>query len=262
MRGSICGAMVLIAVVGFALPGSGQAPAAQTSPAAISRPTLLSRLPYMAEFKTLRVQTLANGTAITHETTEITAIDSKGRKMTAKTEIPAPADQIATTHFRVFDPVAHVTYDWSFPGREATVMAIPFPAMIHGGCGVMVFGISYANEKTTVEDLGTMAILGVEARGSRSSTSVSSQTMGKQNKHKSQASTIEVRNDELWQATDPGLAGLVVREASKDMSSIKTSMEMVNFSQSEPNAAIFRPPAGYEIVNREVNADPCAIFVK
>jgi hypothetical protein len=87
----------------------------------------------MAEFKILRVQMHANATAVTHESTVVTARDSQGRKMTATTEIPTSADQAPITNFQVFDPVAHVTFNWSFPGRKATLMAIPFPGVIPPG---------------------------------------------------------------------------------------------------------------------------------
>jgi hypothetical protein len=69
-----------------------------------------------------------------------------------------------------------------------------------------------------------------------------------------------VSNVELWEAIAPGLTGLVVREVSEDAQSGKTSNELVKFRQSEPDAAVFRPPAGYEIVNREVGIDPCTSF--
>jgi hypothetical protein len=242
-----------------ALPALGQTPAAQTSPAAISMPSPIARLPYMAQFKVLRVNTLPNGTAVTHESAIITARDSRGRHMTATTAFPTSADQTATTHFHVFDPVAHVTFNWSIPGREATVMAIPFSGAFPTGCGVMVAGIGYPNEKTTVEDLGATSIMGVEARGLRTTTTAE-EPIGKQNRHKPQMRTIEVRFLEFWKATDPGLNGLVVREVSEDAQSGKTSKELVKFSQAEPGAAVFRPPIGYAIVNREVDADPCLSF--
>jgi hypothetical protein len=211
----------------------------------------------MAEFRILQAKTVANGTPITHETTVVDARDSRGRHMTATTDTPTSADQVATTHFRVFDPVAHVTFNWSFPGREATVMAIPFSGAISSGCSWMSSRIGSANEKTTVEELGTKTIQGVEARGRQTSTTVSLEPIGKHKKHESQAGTIEVHSTELWIAIDPGLAGLVVREVSKDWPSVETSRELVNFSQSEPDAAVFQPPIGYEVVNREVNTDAC-----
>jgi len=53
-----------------------------------------------------------------------------------------------------------------------------------------------------------------------------------------------------------------VREVSEEAQSGKTSKELVKFSQTEPDAAVFRPPISYVIVNREVNADPCLSFGK
>jgi hypothetical protein len=261
MRGSISEVMALVVVASMALPGSGQIPAAQTSPAAISKPAPLARLPYIAEFKMLRTQTLANGAAITHETTVVTARDSQGRRMTATTIVPTSAAQRATTHFQVFDPVDHVTFNWSFPGREATVMAIPFSGAAFQGCGAMSAGISSASAKTTVEDMGTMAILGVEAQGRRTTTTIPLHPIGKHKKHKQQERMDElVSTAELWRAIAPGLNGLVVREVNVDMPPVKSSKELVKFSQGEPDAVVFRPPTGYEIVNREVNVNPCAIF--
>ncbi|MGA3010921.1 MAG: hypothetical protein ABSD72_11735 [Terracidiphilus sp.] len=257
MRGNIWRVFALIAIV--ALPVLGQTPAAQTSPAAISKPSPVSRLPYMAEFKILRTKPLPNGTAVTRESTVITARDSQGRHMTATTAIPTSADETATTHFHVFDPVAHVIFNWSFPGREATVMAIPFSGMFLSGCSVMGAGIASANAKNTVEDLGTTSIMGVDARGSRTTTT-EEELIRKHNKHKPQARTIEVSFAEFWKATAPGLAGLVVREVTENAQSGKSSKELVNFRQAEPDAAVFRPPIGYVIANREVNADPCLIL--
>ncbi len=257
MRGSVGRMWALIAMV--ALSVLCQASAAQTSPAAISKPSPIARLPYMAEFKILRVKALPNGTAVTHESRVITARDSQGRHMIATTAIPMSADQTATTHFQVFDPVAHVTFNWSFPGREATVMAIPLTGAFLTGCGAMTVGIFNPNEKTAVEDLGKMSILGVEAQGRRTTTTVE-EPIGKHNKHKPQMRTIEVSFFEFWKATAPGLTGLVVGEVSEDAQSGKTSKELVKFSQAEPGAAVFRPPIGYVIENREVDADPCLSF--
>ena len=255
MRGSIYGVLALVVVTGLALPMVGKSPAAQTT-TATRKPGPDARLPYMAEYKMLRIQSLPDGT-VAHETRIVIARDSQGRKMRATTEIPETPGVPQKTHFEVVDPVAHATFSWNFPGREATVMAIPFAGVIPPGCSFAVFGIGYSNEKTTVEDLGTKIILGVEARGRRTSTTVLIRPVGKQKKHKSQARTSQVRSDEIWQATNPDLTGMVVRYVNEDEAAGKTSKELVNFSQSDPDVLIFQPPAGYTIVNREVSADPC-----
>ncbi len=260
MRTCISMVLLSVAVADLAMPVSGQGVWNRTTTVELSN-AHAARLPYMAEFKILRIQTLANGITITRKSTLITARDSQVRRMTATTAIPTSADQTATTHFQVFDPVAHVTFNWGFPGREATVMAIPFSGAIPPSCGFMVGRIFSASEKTTVEDLGTMAILGVEARGRRTTTTIPIESIRKHKSHKPLVSTAElVSTTELWQAIAPGLTGLVVREVSEDAQSGKMSKEMVKFSQDEPDAAFFRPPKGYEIVNREVDADPCVSF--
>ncbi|MDR3750731.1 MAG: hypothetical protein P4K94_04515, partial [Terracidiphilus sp.] len=169
------------------------------------------------------------------------------------------------THFQVFDPMAHYTFTWSFPGKNATVMAIPIYGAIQSGCGFGVVGMASIDcvtrpTKETEEELGTKTIQGVEAQGRRTTWTTPSEYIGKDKKHKPQVCTTEVSTVEQWKAIAPGLTGLVVREVSEDTRSGKTSKELVKFSQSEPNAAVFRPPAGYEIVNREVGIDPCTSF--
>jgi hypothetical protein len=252
MRGSIFAVVALAA-----LPVLGQEPAAQASPA-VSKSAAIERLAYMAEYKLLREPNFAIPASIPQETTVVTARDSQGRQMTAKTETTASADQIPITHFRVIDPVAHVTYIWSYPGQEATVMALPFSGAIPQSCGSVFAAavpMNIASEKTIEEDLGTKTIQGVEARGHRITHIIVSKPVGKPKRRQQYVRTME-----WWKATDPGLNGLVVREVNEDAYSSKTSKELVNFSQGEPNPSLFQPPLSYKIVNREVNADPCIAF--
>jgi hypothetical protein len=265
MRGIIWTALAAIAVAGLMLPVSGQVPSSLAITVEQRNSAHDARLSYLAEYKITRTQTLANETAITHETTVITARDSQGRQMTATKIVPTSAAQRATTHFQVFDPVAHVTFSWSFPGREATVMAIPFYGAIQSSCGIAVGRVTYLDcatisTKETVEELGTKTIQGVEARGRRTTRTTPSVYIGKHKTHKPLECSTEVSTVELWKAIAPGLTGLVVREVNVDTQSVKMSKELVKFSQSEPDAMVFRPPTGYEIVNREVGIDPCSRF--
>lgn len=123
MRGSFCGVLALVAVVGLALPATSQA---GRRTATVEMPHLqVARLPYTAEYKISQVRTLADGSTITHESTEVIAFDSEGRRMTATTTVPDSADQTPRTHVNVFDPVARTTSSWSVPGQRATVMNMP-----------------------------------------------------------------------------------------------------------------------------------------
>jgi len=255
MKQWICISVAMIAVVGLVPPLAGQTPAVQTN-AEMRAPASDVRLPYMAEYKILRVQSGPEG-IFTHESRIVTARDSRGRKMTATTEIPDAPGEPQKTHFQVFDPVAHTTFSWNSPGREAILMAIPIAGAIPAGCSFMSIMTVYTNEKTTEEDLGTMTIFGIEAKGRRFSTTVVIEPVEKKKKHQPPARTIQVRSNEYWQAIEPGLAGLEVSDVSEGEGTGKTSKELVNFSQREPETKIFQPPVGYQVVNREVNANAC-----
>ncbi|MDR3726281.1 MAG: hypothetical protein P4K86_04475 [Terracidiphilus sp.] len=222
-------------------------------------------LPYMAEYKIVRVQVRAGVTSLPHESRIVTARDAQGRQMAATTEIPAWAEAKPVTHFHVFDPMAHLTFTWSFPGKKATVTAIPFYGEIQMSCGDAVVRIASMDcemkpTKVTLEELGTKTIEGIEARGRRTTWTTPSEYVGKDKKHKPPVCPAEVSTTELWKAMTPGLTGLVARQVSEDAQTGKYSKELVKFSQREPDAAVFRPPAGYEIVNREVGTDPCINF--
>jgi hypothetical protein len=265
MRGNLCGVLALVAAASLAMPAVSQGSASQTEATAHGKPNPAARLPYMAEYKILRVQTRAGVTSLPHESRIVTTRDAQGRQMSATTDIPSSADQKPVTHFQVVDPVAHLTFAWSFPGKKAIVMAIPLNGANQSGCGaasggIVSMGCETKSTKVTVEELGTKTIEGVEARGRRTTWTTPSKYVGKDKKHKPQVCPAEVSTTELWKATAPGLSGFVARQVSEDAQSGKFSKELVKFSQGEPDAAVFRPPAGYEIVNREVGTDPCINF--
>lgn len=265
MRGNLCGFLTLVAVASLAIPVVSQGSTSRPEATASSKASPAARLPYMAEYKIAQVQTRADGVSSTHETTIVTARDAHGRQMAATTEIPASADQKPITHFHVFDPMAHLTFTWSFPGKKATVTAIPFYGEIQMSCGAAVVRIASMDcemkpTKMTLEELGTKTIEGIEARGRRTTWTTPLEYVGKDKKHKPQVCPAEVSTNELWEAITPGLTGLVARQISEDAQTGKFSKELVKFSQHEPDAALFRPPAGYEVVNREVGTDPCINF--
>jgi len=265
MRGKCCGILALVAAASLALPAVSQDSTARSEATASSKASPAARLPYMAEYKIVQVQTRAGVTSLPHESRVVTARDAQGRQMSATTDIPTSADQKPITHFQVVDPMAHITFTWSFPGKKAIVMAIPLNGANQSGCGAASGGIVSMDcetkpTKETVEELGTKTIEGVEARGRRSTWTTPSEYIGKDKKHKPPVCPAEVSTNELWKATAPGLSGFVARQVSEDAQSGKFSKELVKFSQGEPDAAVFRPPAVYEIVNREVGTDPCINF--
>jgi hypothetical protein len=245
-------ASVWIAVL--ALPVVGQVARNRTSTVEMGNGAHGARLPYTAEFKITRVQLLANGNTITHESTEVKALDSQGRTMTSTTTIPLSEDQTPTTRGNVFDPVARTNTNWNSMSRQATVMAMRTPGQGRAPCATAVAGSEpmtprVQREMPTSEDLGTETIQGVEARGRRTSTVTPAGEIGNE--------APLVRTIEVWTAILPGLRGLVVRQITDDPQSGKTTRELMNLSQTEPDPSAFQPPEGYEIVMKDMPEVSC-----
>ncbi len=252
MRGSICGILALVAAAGLAMPVLSQSPKSRVSTVEMANPAH-ARLPYTAEYKISRVDRLGDGTVITHESTEVIAVDSHGRRMTATTMISASGDQTPVTRVTVFDPLAHTNANWTVPGQKATVLAMPQPGAPRLSCagktpvpGVVgsIFASTGPRVTPTVENLGVETIQGIEARGRKTTTTMPARTVGN--------NAPLVRTSETWTAVDPGLRGLMVNSVIDDPQIGKTTRELTNLSQGEPDASVFQPPAGYEIVSREI----------
>ncbi|MGA9068675.1 MAG: hypothetical protein WB424_00385 [Terracidiphilus sp.] len=259
MRGSICGVFVLAVVVGLALPVVAQVERGRTH-VEMAHPRV-TPLPYTAEYKTTRVRTLADGSLSTRESTEVVAVDAQGRRMTSTTTVPLTGDQTPVTRVTVFDPIAHTNTSWTVPGQRVTVLTMPAPGALRPACAPNStatssthFGATFGVDRTqpyrpNIEDLGTDTILGLEARGRRTVTMIPAGKVGND--------TPTQRTSETWTAITPGLAGLVVRQVTEDPLAGKTNKELVNFTQAEPDAALFQPPADYEVVNKEPPTPSC-----
>jgi hypothetical protein len=254
-------------VAGLAVPVSGQVARGRSTTVEMARPHA-ARLPYTAEYKITREKTLADGSTITRESTEIVVLDSQGRRMTATTTIPLSGDQAPATHVSVFDPVARTNSNWSVPGQKATVMQMPVPVIEHtsgasyGTSAALpscletatsstLVSSTYASgvprEKPTVEDLGTDTFYGVEAHGRRTTRTIPAGAIG--NNEPLQ------RVDERWTAC--GFRDLLVRVVSDDPQTGKMTKELSGFNQSDPDIGVFQPPAGYEIVTKNAPASVC-----
>lgn len=241
--------LICIAAECMSFPVSGQTPTNKSIVLQTGSSASNAWLPFIAKYKTTRVKTPVSGSPITQETTEVLAVDSRGRRMTAVTTTSPPGEE-PRTHIKVFDPVSHAKISWMSPGTEASVSAIPLGLAY--GCSYAVGSIEGPTVKTTDADLGTATIQGVEARGRRYTKTI---TLGPHGKNPTLLNMVE-----MWTAIDPGLRGLLVRYAyvSDDRSSAyKTTKELVSFRQSEPDSSIFRVPSGLTIVNREVSPSTC-----
>lgn len=247
MRGNISRVWMFVAVAGLAMSVAAQVRSRTSTTAAH---VTVAKTPYTADYRITQVQTLADGTTITRETTESTAVDSQGRRMTSTT-FAASVNQTQKTEFHVFDPVARSFTRWSSPGKRATVSQM---GEVHGCEGVTepVHAHSLTtttHERPRIEQLGVASIQGVEARGTRTTTIIPAGEVGND--------APLVRTAEVWNAVAVGLKGLLVREIADDPRSGKWDRELTSISQSDPDPAIFQPPDGYEIVKAGASDSGC-----
>jgi hypothetical protein len=296
MRGSICGVIGLVAVAGWALQLVGQVAATGTTTIEKPKATQVARLPYTAEYKITNVKTLADGSTITRESTEVDALDSQGRRMNAKGgETPVSSYQRSITNFWVSDRVAQVNISWNSVVHSASVTAMqgkPVAGHVSAAASPCA-GSAPASMSSTIsvqpakpkpaiedpatkaheeiaavkarmraekqekpptielvmsekpvqiqEDLGLATILGLEARGQRTTTTTPAGAIGN--------SAPLVETYERWFATTPGMTGLLVREVRNSPVNGRRTEILVKFTQSEPDPMLFKPPVGYEIEN-------------
>lgn len=223
--------------------------------------------PYTAELKIISVLTLANGTTITRETTEIHAVDHNGRTLTLTKELPGSPERPALTRARVFDSAEGTDTNWDSLQSKTTIVKVP-PADQHQGCWATEtgrmhwqFGQPASSQPATKSavvtppktrtgsvsvDLGDTTIEGVVAHGTRHTWTTPIGEIGND--------APLVRTEENWYASS---LGLLLRSVSDDPQSGKRTREVVSLSLTEPDPALFQPPEEYEVVTETAHPVPC-----
>lgn len=233
---------------------------------------------YTAEFKTVNIQTLADGTTITTETKEIRARDSQNRNLFVTTRTP-PVAGIETTNGSIDNPVDNIDINWNSHDKKATIIKLP-PSDQRYGCWASGSGhmtINFGSRATTTppgtvrqglivggesqmvasvgiatiqeqqrEALGTANIQGLEAKGERVTTVIPVDKVGNDRP----VTTIH----ESWRA--PGFP-FALRDIYEDPRRGKRTRETVSLTIGEPDLSLFQPPEGYEIVTEEMHEVPC-----
>ena len=209
--------------------------------------------PHTAEYTITAVQTLANGTTITRESSEKIAVDAQGRRMTSSTMTHPAGQQDPITFVHIYDPAARTNTNWSSQGKRVTVQSMPEPGQ-RQTCGTTVEPEARRSdiprEKPVTEELGTTSIQGIEAKGTRITRTIPA---GAEGNDAPLVVTIE-----RWTATAPNLRHLTVREINDDPRNGKTTRELTNFVQGDPDPSLFEPPQGYEIVKEEPPQMTCS----
>ncbi len=97
-----------------------------------------------------------------------------------------------------------------------------------------------SQDNTVVEDLGTLTVNGVAARGTRITTVVPVGAIGNDKEFRSVS--------ERWFSPD---LNLLIKSVSTDPRFGTTTYELTNISRQPPDASLFQPPADYSIVSAQ-----------
>jgi hypothetical protein len=215
-------------------------------------------------------QVYLDGTHVTHVLTMMEYRDMEGRTREEPAEPPEPVKQIM-----IRDRVSGLRYSLNIAGKTATktvtgsVYALPIvqAPFVNGapptgrGRGGMPSDSAEAqdyvrklaqvqgavptpgqtarkNPNDTVEDLGTMPLNGVIARGTRTTIVVPVGAIGNDREFRS--------TEERWFSDD---LNLLIRSVSTDPRFGTTTYERRNISRQTPDPSLFQVPAGYSIVS-------------
>ncbi len=251
-----CRILAAILVLGSAIPVCTQSSGNRaTAPCNVLQP-------YTAEFKITHMERLADGTTITRVTKEVDARDSQRRTLRETTSTVPWQGRPAGTEGIVRNPDGGWT-DWLSWYRNASTLKMPPPEQRHG-CWASAMGSEMRNydrvqpsrpaaamprpasAPPVIENLGTTVIDGVEAYGTRRTTTIP---------------TGQIGNDEpLVTTAETWLSrrlALVLRSVTDDPQEGTTTRELVNLTLGEPDPTLFQPPAGYTIMTQELHQVPC-----
>jgi hypothetical protein len=204
-----------------------------------------SGAPYSATVKTTREQKLADGNAIHGSGSTHQARDTAGRTMSETSvgcALGSDGQLQWIVQIQIYDPATRTTLVWSVSDDSPKVVHVihqPFAAAP---------AVQTAQQQTPPpvrpkqrmevrkENLGSKMIAGVMAEGSRTVRTIPAGREGND-------LPIEIV-DEVWMAKDLGLA---VMSSEDDPRSGKTTSEVVELNQGEPDASLFAVPAGYKL---------------
>lgn len=215
--------------------------------------------PYQAEFLITNIQTLANGTTITHKTKRIQARDAEGRQVTISITVPPLVEGPAEVDGQMSDPRDGSATFWISRTHEAWVHELPPPEERHGCWEGPGFTRTYdyspphrrsgsadPGPATVAESLGTKLVFGIQAEGVRRTTTIPKGQMG------NDAPLVTTRED-WWDRP----LNLVIQSETDDPIKGKTTWTLRSLKVGDPDPALFKPPADYKVIVQHMQKVPC-----
>jgi hypothetical protein len=205
--------------------------------------TPLPNLPYTATFESKTVQTLADGTTVTTTVKTREARDSHGRTFHQVTRALPDGSQLSNTF--VTDLVDHTAINWSSGSTVAMVDHLPDSPPIRRQTAApptkqQAQPEPAARPSQQKESLGSKTILGVVAEGTRVTRVISAGSEGND-----RPITVVY---EAWRSPD---LGIMLSTSRDDPRNGHITQEVTELDRGEPDPALFQPPAGYTLQDRD-----------
>lgn len=192
--------------------------------------------PYSAVQNVQFQDTLANGNQINHAQQIKVYRDSQGRVRVDRTFTP-PGAATARNSSVIFDPVAGFIYVLNPAKQTAVKRSVPTPP---------ANGENPPRHRTprgatvTTDDLGTQAVNGLPATGTRTTTTIPAGAIGN-------TEPIQIVR-ETWVSTD---LKIPVEIKTTNPMFGNTVMDLTNIVRSEPDASLFQVPSNYTVTTRQ-----------
>ena len=196
--------------------------------------------PYSATITTESVQTLSNGTRITHKTSASVYRDSDGR--TRREQTFGPIGQFAASGDApqmtfIEDPVAGAHFVLDARNKTAQKMKIRSDSPPKNR--------PPSTSQAKTESLGTKTIEGVEAEGTRSTITIPAGQIGNDQ-------PVEIVS-ERWYSQE---LQVVVLSKHTDPRMGEHTYKLTNINRSEPAKTLFEVPADYTVTEGSFNRGP------
>ena len=254
MLRNVLPSMIVVAAVGLGLasPASGQPPMLPPPGGPMGPPMLMGvdpgpmgrvvkGVPFSADAVTTASQTLADGNRVERTFTAKLARDAEGRLRTEQTIAfvgPLSLSGHAPRLVTINDPIAGVHYLLDDRRKVALRRSLTLPQPPEGAQprGARPGGAPGPPPGATEEKLGVKEIAGLEAEGTRLTTTIPAGEIGN-------AKPI-VLVTERWVSTTLGVPVRIVR---RDPRMGETVYVLTNVDHAEPAADLFQVPPGYSV---------------
>ncbi len=234
-------ALPVSAQVGWGASGNGSELTINVTASVPAQITQVTGAPYSGQTSSETVQTLPDGTHLTHQAARgvTTYRDSMGRVRTELPMFPNHPGGLSFTMVQVSDPVGGYFYVIDSVNQvvHRIVARSSGPSMPHSPSPAS--RTLPDGTEITVESLGTSTLLGVPVAGTKATTTYpAGSRLGNDR-------PVTATN-EIW--TSPQL-GVVISSTNSQPGGNVNTMTMKNFSTAEPDPSLFAVPAGYKVVD-------------